>query len=104
MNKNLKRGSILILLGGIVTLSIIGCKKADNLVEEKISTKERSSSNLPNNFIEVKTFYAKILGVDSAMINYNEAKKSFFIKNTKVEESFKLINESYLINKKHNLK
>lgn len=101
MNRKLKIASILILVG---TLSIIGCKKSGNLVDEKAPTRAKNSSNLPKNFIEVKTFYGMILGVDSAMINYNEVKKTFFIKNTKVEESFELINESYLIYKKHNLK
>ncbi len=89
---------MLILLG---TLSISGCKKTGNLIDKKIPSK---AENLPNNLIEVKTFYAMILGVDSSMINYNDVKKTFSIKNTKVEESFELINESYLMYKKHNVK
>lgn len=98
MKKKIKKGLMLILLG---TLSISGCKKTGNLIDEKIPSK---AENLPNNLIEVKIFYAMILGVDSSMINYNDVKKTFSIKNTKVEESFELINESYLIYKKHNVK
>lgn len=104
MKKKMNVWTVLILIGGIGIIAFSGCKKGDGFIDEKLHNKVEVKSKLPNNFVEVKTFYAMILGVDSAMINYNETNKTFFIKNTKVEESFELIKESYLIYKKHNLK
>ena len=94
----------LLMFAGLINASLVtSCKKNENLSNEKVI---RMSNKLvqPDNFKEVKAFYGMTLGIDSSLINYNNEKKTFFIPNTKVDESYELINQSYLIFKKHNLK